>query len=155
MEFPTFSNDDIISMLAVAISLLSFTIVLSHNKKKAKSDQFKFALDLNDRIERIDDKISDVIEQFNRSAKSEDDRKYFLDAKEDLSSEKLNTLEFLSLLINNNEITNKSIIKHFKPTLIDDTKYIFKEYPDLEKDEEKYDELKKLLGRFENGEFKD
>ncbi len=133
MELPTFSNDDIISMLAVAISLLSFAIVLSHNKKKAKSDQFKFAGDLNDRIERIDNKISDVIEQFDRSTKSEDDWKYFLDAKGDLSSEKLNTLEFLSLLINNNEITNRSIIKHFKPTLIEESKYIFKQYPELEK----------------------
>jgi hypothetical protein len=151
MDFPTLSNDDIISMLAVAISLLSFTIVLWHNKRKAKSDQFKFALDLNDRIERIDDKISDLIERFNRSAKSDDDRKSFLDAKEDLSSEKLNTLVFLSLLISNNEITNKSIIKHFKPTLIEDTKYLFKEYSELEKDDEKYEELKKLLARFENG----
>ncbi len=147
MDFTNFSNDDFISSLAVAISLLTFAIVLSHNKKKAKSDQFKFAMDLDKRIEEIDNKISSLIEQFNRSSKSEDDRKNFQDAKMDLFSEKLNTFEFFSLLINNREITNKSIIKHFTPTFMDDTGYIFKEYPKLEKDKEKYQELKKFLNR--------
>lgn len=155
MDFLSVIRDNILPIFATVISFVSLIVVIWNNRKKTKSDQFRIALDMNYRIEDIDNKLGQVNEKFNSSSKTESDRKSYLISKEDLTQENMNTLEFFALLINNDEITIESIIKHFKPTFIEVTGSIFREFPELKNDEKKYEEVKKLLKRFENGEFKD
>lgn len=155
MDVISLTTDNYIAISSVVISLFSLSMVLFNNAKKTKSDQFKIAMDMNYRIEDLDNKLGAVIAKYTNSTKSEIDSTSFRNVYHDLVVEKLNTMEFFAMLINKHEITNKNIIKHFKPTFIEDTDFIFKEYPGLEKDENKYEELKKLLIRLDNHKARD
>jgi hypothetical protein len=155
MDTFSLTTDNYIAISSVVISLFSLSLVIWNNAKKTRSDQFKIAMDMNYRIEDLDNKLGAVIAKYNNSTKSEVDLTSFRTEYDDLSMEKLNTMKFLAMLINKHEITNKNIIKHFKPTFIEDSDYLFKEYPKLEKDENKYEELKNLLNRLGDHKFRD
>jgi hypothetical protein len=125
----------IISLTALSISILTYI-------KKQKSDQFKIALDINYKLEEIDNKLLNTIEKFNRNSTPEQERQAIIKS---ISLEELNTLEFISFLVNNGEITNKNIIKYFTPTLCKVSEKVFEDYPDIKTNSSKFYELKKLL----------
>jgi len=79
---------------------------------------------------------------------TENQRQRVLEEKRSKSLQYLNVLEFLCLLINKKEITNGSIIEHFIPSIKDESIQIFKEYPDIAKDDTSYEQIKKLLKKW-------
>ncbi|MGE3398155.1 MAG: hypothetical protein AB7I49_02685 [Candidatus Nitrosocosmicus sp.] len=149
MDFLSIVSINILGIVAIGISFSSLVVVILFNRKRTKSDQFRVALDLNYRIEDVDNKLSGLIEKYNTTTKSEKNKIEFQNSRKILSLEKLNTLEFFALLINEGEITVESIIRHFKDTFIDDTNGIFMKYPEWKSNEKMFEELKKLLKRFE------
>ena len=108
---------------AVAVSVITFL-------RKQKSEQFRIALDINNRLEE------NVNQLLNTEKDTPERRSYSL--------QYLNSLEFLSFLINKGEIKNKNIIEFFKPRLMNETKRIFDDYPDIANDEKAFEEIKKL-----------
>jgi hypothetical protein len=119
-----------VSFGAVGVSAYTFL-------RKQKSEQFSIALDISNKLE----------ENVNKLLGTETGTP----ARRSYALEYLNTLEFLAFLINNGELKNRSIIKYFKPTLIQETKRIFHDYPDIAKDETVFEEVRKLLRKL--GEF--
>jgi hypothetical protein len=55
-----------------------------------------------------------------------------------------------TLLVNHREITNETILDHFKPNLIRDYDATFKEYRDLKNDDNEFPQFKTLYRKWKN-----
>jgi hypothetical protein len=116
-----------ISLGALAVSIITFV-------RKQKSDQFRTALDIHDRLEQIANELIEV---------------YFDDLKKKQKSlEYLELWEWFAFLVNNKEITNTTIQKYFKPSLVVEVEKIFNDYPDVANNAEAFQETKKLLSKW-------
>jgi hypothetical protein len=134
----------IFSSISIVISLIGSIIYGSI--KKRKSDQFRIALDINDRLERNTERYIEIEIDSNNNP----NKKYLYDQlKRSNAIALLTILEFLSLLINNKEITEDNITKYFKPVIVEETEFVFKEYSDIANDKTMFEELRKLLDSFE------
>jgi SUMO ligase MMS21 Smc5/6 complex component len=122
-----------VDFIPIVISVAAFAISIVTFYKKQKSDQFRIFLDIYSKLEEInyqrrldpDNLASDVYDQ---------------------AEEYLKTLELVSFLINNREITNKNMIKYFQPLLTKSANAIFEKYPDIEK-KRRYGQLREFQER--------
>lgn len=138
----------LIDYLAIGISLSALSVSIITFIKKRKSDQFRIALDISDRLEKATDELIQASEiAGNQFTSFESDKRH--NALRQPTLHLLNVYEFLSFLVNNGEINNKNIIKYFKPGMIEEIKQIFGDYPDIAQDET-YDDIKKLLKKWED-----
>ncbi|MGD1835323.1 MAG: hypothetical protein ACPKQO_06340 [Nitrososphaeraceae archaeon] len=128
----------VIAVIAIIISIITFA-------KRKKSDQFKIALDINNKLEKnIDEFSKSDFSPENSDELSNDDP-----SQRSKAIQLLSTIEFLSFTINHKEITNKNIIQYFKSPLINESKKIFQKYPDFEENKELYQETKKILRKID------
>jgi hypothetical protein len=53
--------------------------------------------------------------------------------------------------MNNNEITNDHVIQHFRSSIVEESRLLFEDYPDIDRDDNTFQEIKKLLKKWEDG----
>ena len=117
----------LISLGAVGVSIRVFLV-------KQKNEEFRIALEIHDKLEQ---KVNELIQVYPDSQR-----------RRDKSLEYLNIVEYFAFLVNSKEIKNRNIQKYFKSSLKEDVREIFKEYPDLSKKEDTFEETKKLLEKW-------
>lgn len=98
-------------------------------RRSRKSEQYNIA----DKISRAFTEIEHKIIEIPDNKKNELKAHYI---------QYLNVWEWFALMVNNSELSEKSIIDHFKPLLIKQYESIFAKYPDLKEDEHDYEQLK-------------
>lgn len=134
----------LVAISAVGISIYTFV-------KKQKSDQFRIALDINDRLEKTTNELINS----SKVAESKYPRQLGDQYLEEIKSptlELLTVYEFFSFLVNNKELTNSNVIKYFKRSLILEVERIFRDYPDIAQDEEEFKEIKTLFKKWKDEE---
>ena len=143
---------DYISVI-ISISALAFTIIIF--AKKQKSDQFRTALDVSERLEKATNELikaaSIAREKFPTSEWAQE---FFLTTIKAPTLELLTVYEIFALLVNHKELTNQNIIKHFKHSLKLEVDDAFKNYPDIAQNEEEFTEVKELLKKWNEEDSK-
>jgi hypothetical protein len=104
-----------------------------------KSEQVRIASDISKDLTEIENMILKVPGDFAHQ-----------DIRRRRHIQYLNVWEWFSLLVNHREITNETILDHFKPNLIRDHDAIFKEYRDLKDDDNKFPQFKTLYRKWKN-----
>lgn len=136
---------EFVNYIPIVISIAAFGVSIITYIKKSKSDQFRIAVDIQNQLEESVNKLILIEERLNDKALPEVEKKALNRQRKSMSLYYLNILEFLALLIRRREITNKNIIRYFKPSIKDESKQVFEDYPDIEQDPAMYEEIKELL----------
>ncbi len=146
--------DIIWNVITILISILALGITLFTYVKKQKSDQFRIALDINDRLRDATNELinsSKVAEKKFPKATVPD---YHLEETKSPTLTLLAVYEFFSFLVNKKELTNSNIIEYFKRSLELDVEKSFKDFPDIKSDQEEFREIKTLLKKWKEEEAK-
>ena len=146
--------DIIWNVITILISILALGITLFTYVKKQKSDQFRIALDINDRLRDATNELinsSKVAEKKFPKATVPD---YHLEEIKSPTLTLLTVYEFFSFLVNKKELTNSNIIEYFKRSLELDVEKSFKDFPDIKSDQEEFREIKTLLKKWKEEEAK-
>lgn len=147
--------ENFVDYISVSIAISAFIITIITYIKKQKSDQFRTALDISDRLEKATNELinsSNIAEsnypQVGDESLARHLNKQYLEEIKSPTLELLTVYEFFSFLVNNKELTNPNIIKYFKRSLILEVEHAFKNYPDIAQDEEEFKEIKELLKKW-------
>ena len=139
---------NLLDYVPIAISLGALSISIIAYVKRQKSDQFRIILDIQNKLEETVNRLIEIDSRLKVQKHDENTKNEILKERRSRALEYLNNLEFLALLINNDELKEDSIINHYKPSITDETEHIFKQYPDLDTNDSYYGELKQLLKKW-------
>jgi hypothetical protein len=146
---------EILDILPIVVASSALILSIYTFFKKQKSDQFRIALDINDRLEKATNELissSKIAEstspQVSDQSLAHQLREQYLQEIKSPTLHLLSVYEFFSLLVNKNELTNLHIIKYFKRGLILDADRIFKDYPEIAQHDEDFKETKNLLRKW-------
>lgn len=127
-----------VQILAGFATLGGFYFTYRAFKRVGKTEQIKLAEKINDSLLKLDEKMDEIKE-------GDEDAIALWDSR------RLNTLEWYSFLVNEDQITDKKIQKYFEDAVISDFKEYFLEnedVPSLKKNDLKiYPELRKLYNK--------
>jgi hypothetical protein len=123
--------------IAIGISLTALGVTIWTFSRKQKSEAFRIALDLNSKIKEQSDEI---VEACSSNEPPEKIRYKEL--------EYLNTWEFFAFLVNKGELKNENILNYFKPAFISGVEDTLKDYPDVAKNTNVYEEIRTRLEKW-------
>jgi hypothetical protein len=127
-----------ISILSIGVSVITFVVTFI---KQQRSQQFRIAIDVNDKLKETVNKFA----EFGRQPHHDIEIKT---AKRLHALQYLDTMELFSFLVRNKEITNENIINYFKPSMISEAKRIFQDYPDVAQNNNAFEDVKNMLRKW-------
>jgi hypothetical protein len=147
---PTESISDywslIISIFALFTSVTTFILTYVRTRK---SEQVKIGMEISNKLDDAENKIFAIEDSKKEKIKSPEDNNIKFERElKDARLQYLNIWEYFAFLVNNGEIKNEKVIEYFKQNMISGTKIIFEKYPNLEKNEKSFEEIKKLLKKW-------
>ncbi len=117
----------IISLFALGVAIITFL-------KKRKSDEFRIALDIHNKLEQIVNEAYQAPDSAQKKSKT---------------LEYLNTWEFFAFLVKSKEIKNENIHDFFKPRFVKEVKATFRAYPKIDEDKKSFKQVRDLLEKWE------
>jgi glutathione peroxidase-family protein len=127
-----------ISILSIGVSVITFVVTFI---KQQRSQQFRIAIDVNDKLKETVNKFA----EFGRQPHHD------IEIKTAKSCMHYNTLiqwNFFSFLVRNKEITNENIINYFRPSMISEAKRIFQDYLDVAQNNNAFEDVKNMLRKW-------
>lgn len=124
----------LINYSPIGVSVAAFIVSIWTFSRKQKSDEFRIALDIHNRLEKIVNEAYRVPEGAQRNSKI---------------LEYLNTWEFFAFLVKSDELGNENIHDFFKPRFVKEVKETFLVYQKIEEDKKAFKQVRHLLEEWE------
>lgn len=121
---------------ALAVTIVTFWLVF---RRTNKSKQFSIANDISNSFTEIEGEIL----KLPKDEAHEKVRKY-------RRVQYMNVWEWFGLLVKNKQITDETILEHFKHSLIRDHDTVFGEYPDLRDDKNEFPHFRDLYDKWKD-----
>ena len=135
-----------ISVGAVITAVSTFVI---NYRRSRKTEQLKLCIDITARLNAEENKISEIMDNLKSNTT---DRKIIEGWRINLRSaylSYLNQWEFFSFLVNTKEIHEEKILDYYKDKFKKDLLYWFNNLPDFRDEIETYEEIKKLVKKWD------
>lgn len=99
-------------------------------------------MEISNKLDDAENKIFAIEDSIRESEKSQEEITKSQRALRDTRLQYLNIWEYFSFLVNNGEIKDKKVINYFKQDLISGTQNLFKKYPDIERNEKAFPDIR-------------